>query len=109
MCVTKRPLLDQKTQNQKLRLSFFLPIPFSFNNKNTKTSWNPYFYSVLANLKKDNFQNFNSKHRKLGKPIFAPFFEKIFLENGRELDTKNTQNDNWEKIAWNHYKYRVFP
>ena len=35
---------------------FFGPIFFSFNNKKTQISWNPYFYSVLANLKKRIFK-----------------------------------------------------
>ena len=36
----------------------------------------PYFHSVLANLKQENFQMLNLKHRKLKNPDFAPFFEK---------------------------------
>ena len=66
------------TQIQKFQLSLFLPF-FSFKNKNTKSCWNPYFYSVLANLEKRIFQKNNLKHRKLKNPIFAPFFEKGYL------------------------------
>ena len=46
-------------QIQKLQLSSFLPIFFSFNNKRHKNELKPYFYSVLANLQTDNFQNVN--------------------------------------------------
>ena len=56
LCVTKRPFLDQKPKIYKFQLSFFLPIFFSFNNKNTKICWNPNFYSVFANLKKRIFK-----------------------------------------------------
>ena len=69
------------TKKPKFRNSsyhFFLPF-FSFNNKNTKICWNPYFYSVLANLKKDNFPKNNLKHRNLKNPFFAPFFEKGYF------------------------------
>ena len=54
LCVTKRPFLDKKTQIQKFQLSFFSCL-FPFK-KNTTICWNPYFYSVLANLKKRIFQ-----------------------------------------------------
>ena len=81
----------------------FLPIFFSFNNKKPQNCWNPYFYSVLANLKKENFQNLNLKHWKLKNPIFAPFFwKRLFLENWQITGNKKTQTDNWEpKITWN--------
>ena len=69
-------IFGQKNQIHKFQLSFFLAFFFSFNNKNTKICWNPYFYSVLANLKKENFQKFNLKQRNLENPIFAPFFSK---------------------------------
>ena len=54
ICVTKRPFLDKKSQIQKFQLSFFFFCLFLLfqQQKNTKISWNPYFYSVLANLKK---------------------------------------------------------
>ena len=47
---TKKP----KSRNSSYH--FFLPIFFSFNNKKHKNCWNPYFYSVLANLKKRIFK-----------------------------------------------------
>ena len=54
----------------------------SLSTKNTEISWNPYFYSVLANPPKEKFENLNLKNRKLKNPIFAPFFWKgLFLEN----------------------------
>ena len=55
---------------------------FSINNKKHKNLLKPLCYSVLANLKKENFQKFNLKLRNLENPIFAPFFRKrLFLEN----------------------------
>ena len=82
LCVTKRPFLDKKTQIQKFQLLFFLAF-FSFSKtKNTRICWNPYFYSVLANLKKENFPKINLKHRNLKNPIFAPiFWKRLFLDN----------------------------
>ena len=66
----------KKTQIQKFQLSFFLAF-FLFQQQ--KISWNPYFYSILTNLKNQNFQILNLKHRKLRNPIFAPFFEKGYF------------------------------
>ena len=96
-----------KAQIQKFQLSFFFcAFFFSNNNKKHKNSWNPYFYSVLAELKRENFQNLNLKHRKLKNPIFAPFFRKrLFLENCQIIGNKkthththtHTHNDNWAK------------
>ena len=54
----------QKNQIQKFQLSFVLPF---------------LLFQRLANLKKDNFQTLNLKHRKLNNPIFAPFFEKGYF------------------------------
>ena len=110
LCVTKRPSLDKKTQIQKFQLSFFFAIFFSFNNKNTTNCWTPYCYSVLANLKKDNFQNLNLKHWKLKNPIFAPFFRKrLFLENCKIIGHKKKHKmiTEQKKIAWNPYFYSV--
>ena len=89
----------KKTKIYKFQLSFFLSYFLLFQKqKNTKICWNPYFYSVLANLKKENFQNLNLKHRKLKNPIFAPFFwKRLFLENWQITgNKKRTQTDNWE-------------
>ena len=82
LCVTKRPFLDKKTQIQKFQLSFFSCLFSLSKTKNTKICWNPYFYSVLANLKKENFPKINLKHRNLKNPFFAPFFwKRLFLDN----------------------------
>ena len=69
-------IFGPKTQIQKFQLSFSFCLFSLSTTKNTKISWNPYFYSVLTNLKKENFQILNLKHRKLKNPIFAPFFWK---------------------------------
>ena len=47
---------QKKTQIQKFQLSFFLAYFSLSKTKNTKICWNPYSYSVLANLKKRIFQ-----------------------------------------------------
>ena len=72
----------QKTQIQKFQLSFFFCISSLSTTKNTNISWNPYIYSVLANLKRE-VSEFRLKHRKSKNPMFAPFSEKkrLFLEN----------------------------
>ena len=47
----------KKTQIQKFQLSFFFFCFFSLSTtKNTKISWNPYFYCVLTNPKKSIFK-----------------------------------------------------
>ena len=46
-----------KKQIHKFQLSFFLPFASLSTTKNTTICWNPYFYSVLANLKKRIFKN----------------------------------------------------
>ena len=60
----------------------FLPIFFSFNNKNTKICWNPFFIVFLLSSKKENFQKINLKHWKLKKKknqYLHPFFEKGYF------------------------------
>ena len=53
-----------------------------------KISWNPYLYSVWANLKNSKFNEL--KHRKLKKKtIFAPFFwKRLFFENCEIIGNK---------------------
>ena len=69
-------IFGQKTQIQKFQLSFvFLPF-FLFQKQKTKICWNPYFYSVLANLKKDNFPKIKLKTQKFEKPKFCTLFSK---------------------------------
>ena len=86
----------KKSQIQKFQLSFFVCLFFfSSNKENIKISWNPYFYSVLANLKTDKIQNLNLKHKN-NLHLFLKkkgYFEKI----ARSLSTKKTHNDNWAK------------
>ena len=56
LCVTKRPFLDKKNPNSEIPVIIFFLAFFSLSKtKNTKICWNPYFYSVLANLKKREF------------------------------------------------------
>ena len=77
ICVTKRPFLDQKNQNPEIPVIIFLPVFFFFSTtKNTKHCRNPYFYRVLANLKKENFQNLNFKTLKIVKLNFCTLFLK---------------------------------
>ena len=58
LCVTKRPFLDRKKPNPDIPvIIFFLPFSSLTTTKNTKVSWNPYFYSVLANLKREFSKN----------------------------------------------------
>ena len=96
LCVTIRPFLDQKNPNPEIPIIIFFCLFSLSTTKNTKISWNPYFYSVLANLKKENFQILNLKHRKLKNPIFAPFFwKRLVLDNCQIIGhKKKTQNDN---------------
>ena len=79
---TKKP----KSRNSSYH---FLALFFSCNNKTQKSCWNPYFCSVLANLKKENFQNKNLKQRNSKNPILAPFFwKRLFLENWQIIGHK---------------------
>ena len=84
---------------------FFCLFSSLSKTKITKICWNPYFYSVFANLKKENFQKINLKHWKLKKPNFAPlFWKRLFLENWK---------NNWKKHKLitehpkNHLKPRI--
>ena len=81
LCVTKRPFLDKKNPNSEIPVIIFFLAFFSLSKtKNTKICWNPYFYSVLANLKKENFPKINLKTQKFEKTQFLhPFFEKGYL------------------------------
>ena len=69
----------KKAKSRNSSYHFFFAFFFSYNNKKHTNQLNPYFYSVLANLKKEKFQNLNLKHRKLKNPIFAPLFEKGYF------------------------------
>ena len=78
LCVTKRPFLDKKKPKFiNFSYHFFLwPFLSLSTTNNAKICWNLYYYSVLANLKKENFQILNLKQRNLKNPIFAPIFLK---------------------------------
>ena len=69
-------IFGQKNPNSEIPVIIFLPCSYLSKTKNTKICWNPNFYDVLANLKKEDFPKINLKHRKLKNPIFAPFFWK---------------------------------
>ena len=69
----------KKPKSRNSNYHLFLPVFFSFNNKEHKKSLKPLFESVLANLKKENFQNLNLKHWKKKKKKIAPFFEKGYF------------------------------
>ena len=90
---------------------FFCLFSSLSKTKNTKICWNPYFYSVFANLKNENFQNLNLKHWNLKNPIFAPFFwKRLFLENCRIIGDKKKHKMITEcakQISWNHDFYRL--
>ena len=82
LCVTRRPFFGPK--NPKfINFSYHFFCLFSSlskTKKNTKICWNPYFYSVLADLKKENFQKNNLKHWKLKKNNFCtPFLKKAIF------------------------------
>ena len=92
----------------KFQLSFVFACFLLFQQyKNTKIRWNPYFYSVLANLKKENFENLNLKHWKLENPIFAPFYwKRLFFRKlpqnwGQKKHKMITECA--KQISWNHY------
>ena len=82
-------ILDPKKPNPEIPVMFFVLLLSLSTTKNTNMLWNPYFYSHLAKSEKENFQKFNSKHRKLKTRFLHPFFEKgYFLKIARELAKK---------------------
>ena len=86
---------NKKPKIYKFQLIFFGLFSSLSKTKNTKICWNPYFYSVLANLKNENFQNLNSKHWKLKNPIFAPLFLKKAIFRKLANNWKQKKNTNW--------------
>ena len=74
---------------------FYSCLFFSFKNKKHKNLLKPLFlYSVLANLKKENFPKINLKHRNLKNPIFAPiFWKRPCLDNCQIIGHK--KNTKW--------------
>ena len=90
-------IFGPENPNPEFPLVIFCPF-FSFNNKNTKISWNPDFYSGLTNLKKTIFK-FKLKTQKIEKKkklVLHPFFwKRLFLDNCQIIGhKKNAQNDN---------------
>ena len=73
-------IFGQKNPNSEIPVIIFFLAFFSLSKtKNTKICWNPYFYSVLANLKKENFPKINLKHRNLKNPFLHPFLKKAIF------------------------------
>ena len=91
-------IFGQKNPNPEIPVIICFAYFLLFQQQKHKTLLKPLFYSVLANLKKENFQNLNSKHWKWKNPIFAPFFERGYLRKLQDnWAQKKTQNDNWAK------------
>ena len=68
-----------RTQNQKFQLSiYFLPFSSRSTTKTTEIGRNPYFYSVLANQKRE-FLKFKLKTQKFEKPNVCTLFEKGYF------------------------------
>ena len=66
---------------------------FSVNNKNTNNGRNPYFYNVLANIKRD-FSNVKLKTEKFGEEKSAPiFWKRPCLDNWQTIGHK--KNTKW--------------
>ena len=69
-------ILGQKNPNPEIPVIIVFAYFLLFQQQETQKMLKPLFYCVLANLKKENFQNLNSKHWKLKSPIFATLFRK---------------------------------
>ena len=52
----KTAIFGPKTKIHKFQLSYFFAYFLFFQQQKTQISWNPYSYSVLANLKKRLFK-----------------------------------------------------
>ena len=59
-------IFGQKNPNPEIPVIIFF-LFLLFQQQKTQKLLKPLFYSVLANLKKEHFQNVNSKHRKFNK------------------------------------------
>ena len=94
-----------KTKTRNSSYHFFT---YSFLFQQPKLAETPTLW-CFSKPKKDIFQNLNSKHRKLGTPIFAPFLQKrLFWENWQIIGHKKSHKmiTEQKQITWNHYKYR---
>ena len=83
----------KKTKIQNSSYHFFAFF-FSFNNKKHKNLLKPYFYSVLANLKKRIFKKW-AQNRETWKtqflhPSLSLSKKKLFLENWQTIGHKKT-------------------
>ena len=94
ICVTKRPFLDQKNLNSWIPVIIFFCLFSSLSTtENTTKCWNPYFYSVLTNQKRE-FSNVILKTLKIEKPNFCTlFWKRLFLENCQIIGHK--KNTKW--------------
>ena len=90
-------IFGPKNPNSEIPVIIFWAFLFLFQKQKHKNLLKPLFYSVLANLRKENFPKINLKHRNLKNPIFAPFFwKRLFLDNCQIIGhKKKTQNDNY--------------
>ena len=111
-CASRNGHLWTKTKPKpEIPVIMFWAYSFLFQQEKHKNRLKPLFYSVLANLKKRNF-NIKLKTENLGKKnkFCTLFFWKgLFLENWQIIGhTKNTHKmiSEQKKIAWSHNKYR---
>ena len=75
-------IFGPKSLNSQIPVIIFLACFLLSQQQKTQKCWNPYFYSVLANQKKENFQILYLKHWNWKTQFLHPFFEKrLFLEN----------------------------
>ena len=58
----KTAILDQKRQNPEIPVIIYFAYFLHFRQQKTQKIAEPLYYSVLANLKKENFQNLNLNH-----------------------------------------------
>ena len=72
-------IIGQKNPNPEIPVIIFFCLFSSLSTTKTQKMLKPLFHSVLANLKKENFQTFKLKTLKIENPIFAPFFEKGYF------------------------------
>ena len=64
----------KKPKSRNSSYHFFFAFFLFQQQKTPKLAETPIFIVFLKNLKKENFQILNIKHRKLKYPILAPFF-----------------------------------
>ena len=89
----------KKTKIHKFQLSFFCLFSSLSTTKNPNNCWNPYFYSVLANLTKENFQKITLNTENWKKQIAPLLWKMPFLENW-----KITGHQKQHKMITEHQK-----